>query len=187
MKRDWLQPGTEPSVAELLDDPTTRAIMRHDGLRAEHIRKVVEKAKRKLVLRLAACDRAKREQPNSRSIWDDPAFQTAADLSLIGWLGEWPDVSGFRALQWHERGSRRAWSCCSAAGANDDFGQQEPAAMGRQMKPGASFHGRAKPFFGVREYKAGSSKRFARGIPAFKTGWETDPSATPSGVDLGPA
>lgn len=99
MKRDWLQPGSEPSISELLDDPTTHTIMRHDGLKAEQIWKVVDKAKRKLVLSAAKRDRREKEEAKQRSIRDDPGLPTAKDLNPIDSLGEWPDMLGVAALQ----------------------------------------------------------------------------------------
>ena len=45
MTQDWLQPGFEPSIDEMMSDPLVQAIMRRDGLSVEQVRGVVERAR----------------------------------------------------------------------------------------------------------------------------------------------
>lgn len=105
MNRDWLQTGSEPSIAELLNDPTTQAIMRYDGLGTEEIWKVVGDARRKLAMRSPARERRARgrqsgnEQRNPRSLDDDLAILAVVDIAFAGSLGEWPDIVGAGMFQ----------------------------------------------------------------------------------------
>lgn len=161
MKRDWLQPGSEPSISELLDDPTTHTIMRHDGLKAEQIWKVVDKAKRKLVLRAAKRDRREREEAKQRSVQDDPRLPTAKDPSPIDSLGEWPDMLGVAALQRPEpdlRGPRPVHTFVQDSGHS---GQLEPRRMTRPRPLAAFVSGRNKPPFRTHGYTAKASDRIA--------------------------
>ncbi|MDJ0609300.1 MAG: hypothetical protein QNJ67_10015 [Kiloniellales bacterium] len=44
----WLDPGSEPSVAELLADPAARLLLRYDGLTADQVWTVVQDAQVRL-------------------------------------------------------------------------------------------------------------------------------------------
>lgn len=44
----WMDPGSEPSVAELLADPAARLLLRYDGLTVEQVWTVVHDAQVRL-------------------------------------------------------------------------------------------------------------------------------------------
>lgn len=50
-RRDWSQPGIEPTIDELMNDPVTHVIMRYDRVTAEQVKAVAEQARRVITAR----------------------------------------------------------------------------------------------------------------------------------------
>jgi hypothetical protein len=50
-RRDWSQPGVEPTIDELMNDPVTHVIMRYDRISAEQVKAVAEQARRVITAR----------------------------------------------------------------------------------------------------------------------------------------
>ena len=50
-RRDWSQPGVEPTIDELMNDPVTHVIMRYDRITAEQVKAAVDQARRVITAR----------------------------------------------------------------------------------------------------------------------------------------
>jgi hypothetical protein len=75
MSKRWLGKGVEPSLLELMDDPLTHAVMRRDGLTADHVWQVIREAQRRLAagrrLRRFGTDTRSRSGQADRAVWGD--------------------------------------------------------------------------------------------------------------------